>query len=124
MPKQTPAERDLEHRAERTAQRIADIGIPKQELATRAGVDRGTIGRLLKADSRISDRTWVKVERELGRLEEEIGLGAVVHRSSPTASGETVDVVTSTVEYGGARITMQGRAEAVAEAIRKVLSED
>lgn len=111
----------MQQRAESTATRIAHIGIPKQELAQRAGIDRGTLGRLLKADPRISDRTWVKVERVLSNLEEELGIG--VQMTASTASGETADVVTSTVEYAGARITLSGRADAVAEAIRKVLDE-
>lgn len=107
-------------RAANAAARIAQIGIPKQALAQRAGIDRGTLGRALKADPRISDRTWTLIERVLEQLEEEIGLSA----SAPaiTASGESV--VESVVEYQGARITMSGRADAVAEAIRRVLDGD
>lgn len=108
-------------KAARTEQRIARIGIPKQDLAQRAGIDRGTLGRALKADPRISDRTWVRIERVLSQLEEEIGLSVQLADSS-TASGESV--VVSTVEYGGATITLQGKAEAVAEAIRRVLDGD
>lgn len=106
-------------RATNAAARIAQIGIPKQELAQRAGVDRGTLGRALKADPRITDRTWVLIERVLGQLEEEIGLTA--DAPAITASGESV--VQSVVEYHGARITLSGRADAVAEAIRRVLDE-
>lgn len=109
-------------RATNAAARIAQIGIPKQELAQRAGVDRGTLGRALKADPRITDRTWVRIERVLGQLEDEIGLSAPARLISEiTASGESV--VQSVVEYHGARITLSGRAADVAEAIRRVLSE-
>jgi hypothetical protein len=116
----TPEERG---RATNAAARIAQIGIPKQELAQRAGVDRGTLGRALKADPRITDRTWVRIERVLGQLEEEIGLTApsTMLATETTASGESV--VQSVVEYRGARITLSGRADAVAEAIRRVLDE-
>lgn len=108
-------------RAQNTERRIAGIGIPKQELAQRAGIDRGTLGRLLKADPRITDRTWVKVERVLSQLEVEYGIdpGGV-----GSAIREDTDQVTSTVEYHGAKITLSGRADAVAEAIRNVLSGD
>lgn len=110
-------------RATNTAARIAQLGIPKQELAQRAGVDRGTLGRALKADPRITDRTWVRIERVLGQLEEEIGLTAEsAIQGHMTASGESI--VDSVVEYHGARITLSGRADAVAEAIRQVLNGD
>lgn len=116
----TPEDRG---RATNAAARIAQIGIPKQELAQRAGVDRGTLGRALKADPRITDRTWVRIERVLSQLEDEIGLSAPSSLVSEiTASGESV--VQSIVEYHGARITLSGRAEAVAEAIRRVLEDD
>lgn len=109
----------LTARADRAAARIANIGIPKQELAQRAGIDRGTLGRALKADPRITDRTWVRIERVLSDLEDELGISARLSQTSvSTASGETV---TSTVEYAGARITLSGRADAVADAIRRVL---
>lgn len=113
---------ELEQRASLLASRIARVGIPKQELARLAGIDRGTLGRALKADPRTlanGARTWTRIERELERLEEEFGLDVEL---SPTASGETV---TSTVEYERngtkARITVSGKADAVARALREVL---
>lgn len=113
----------IEERASHTAARIARLGIPKQELAAKAGIDRGTLGRALKADPAISDRTWVKIERVLGQLEEDMGVAAIGGAGvATTASGESVDLVTSTMEYAGARITLSGRADAVAEAIRQVLA--
>lgn len=114
---QAPAPTDLEQRAQRTAQRIDAIGVPKQELAIGAGVDRGTLARALKADPRISDRTWVNIERELGRLEQAFGI------TSAAEAVESSETVTGSVEYAGARITLSGKADAVADAIRKVLSE-
>lgn len=115
---------DVQHRADITAGRIARLGVPKQELAAKAGIDRGTLGRALKADPAISERTWVKIDRVLTTLEDELGVAAV---STPamTASGETASaVVTSTVEYAGATITLSGRADAVADAIRRVIGGD
>lgn len=109
-------------RADRAAARIANIGVPKQELAQRAGIDRGTLGRALKSDPRIADRTWVRIERALSDLEDELGISArLAVKTATTASGESV--VESVVEYHGARITLSGKAEAVAEAIRRVLEE-
>lgn len=109
------AAQDVEARAVAAARRIARIGVPKQELARLAGVDRGTLGRALKADPRIEDRTWVKVERALDRLEEEIGIEVRL----PAAASD--EIVHADVEYGGAKMTLSGKADAVAEAIRKVL---
>lgn len=116
----TPTAGEQLVRAQETERRIAGIGIPKQELAAKAGIDRGTLGRLLKADPRISDRTWVKVERVLSQLEVEYGINAGGVGSA--FEKDEAEQVTSTVEYEGAKITLSGRADAVAEAIRKVLS--
>lgn len=119
MTENTSTSADVQHRADITAGRIARLGVPKQELAAKAGIDRGTLGRALKADPAISERTWVKIDRVLSTLEDELGVAAV-STGSMTASGETA-VVTSTVEYAGAKITLSGRADAVADAIRRVL---
>lgn len=113
-------------RADEAARRIERIGVPKQELALKAGIDRGTLGRALKADPRVENRTWVKIERVLSNLETELGIGVQLAQAAPmTATGETV---TSTVEYERgetrATITVSGRADAVADAIRKVLEGD
>lgn len=108
-------------RAESAASRIARIGIPKQELALKAGIDRGTLGRALKADPRITDRTWVKIERVLSNLEVDLGIDVRLaeEQRGMTASGETVVVE---LDRGDVhmRITTSGdRAEVIAEAIRQ-----
>lgn len=119
------AQADLEARAQRTAERIRTTGVPKQELAAKAGIDRGTLGRLLKADPRITDRTWVRVERALAAFEADMGYDGPVLRPG-TAVGDA-ETVSSVMEYDKdgirARITLSGKAEAVADAIRRVLSE-
>lgn len=105
-------------RAERIDARIQRLGITKQELADKAGIDRGTLGRALKADPRIADRTWVRIENVLTGIENDLGIGVQL---ASTASGE---VVTGSIKYAGAEITLSGQADAVAEAIRRVLGED
>lgn len=110
-----PSDDQLAARAERAAERIAAIGVPKQEIAAKAGIDRGTLGRALKGDPRIADRTWVKIERVLSNIEDDLGMTAQL---APTATGE---LVTGSIEYAGAKITLSGRADAVADAIRQVL---
>lgn len=122
---QARAEARAKDRAQAVDTRIRELGVPKQELAAKAGVDRGTLARALKADPTISERTWVRIERVLSTLEDEYGMTAVQRQSlAMTASGDTGPEVQSTIEYAGARITMSGRADAVADAIRRVLSED
>lgn len=114
----------LAERAAAAESRIARLGVPKSELARAAGLDRGTMARALKADPRTlanDARTWVKLERALSEMEEEVGFDAP--GSALVRTAESDDAVTSTVEKDGARITLSGRADAVAEAIRKVLQD-
>lgn len=114
----TPEDRN---RAEKAAARIARIGIPKQELALKAGIDRGTLGRALKADPRIAERTWVKIERVLTNLEVDLGIDVRVagQQSGMTASGETVVVELDRGDVHMKITTSGDRAEVIAEAIRQ-----
>lgn len=91
--------------------RILAIGIDDKEFAARAELDRGTVKRATDDHPSTSERTKAKIERALEKLEEEIGMA------------ESGSLVTSTVVYKGARITMQGSPEDVAAAIRDVLGD-
>lgn len=61
-------------RGQDIAARIERLGVPKNDFATKANVDRGTLGRALQDDPRIGARTWGKIESALTRLEQEIGM--------------------------------------------------
>ena len=117
----TESNSDLQNRAQRAAQRIAAIAIPHQEIARLAGLDRGTLTRALRADPRIGDRTWVKLERAFSECEEEMGLTG---REGLDAPGLAESAVTATVEYGGATINLQGQPTSVAATIRLIFSGD
>lgn len=96
---------------ERAKTRLLTIGISKSEFAERIELDRGTLNRALADDPKVSERTWARIESALDRIEDELGMA------------ETGRMVTSTVEYRGAKITMQGTPAEVAEAIRRVLGD-
>lgn len=91
--------------------RLDAIGITKSEFAQRADIDRGTLNRAIDDDERVTNRTRGRIAQVLGELEEEIGMA------------EAGTVVTSTIEYRGARITMEGGPSEVAEAIRQVIGD-
>ena len=93
------------------AARITALGIPKRDFAERAGVDRGTLDRALEDGPKVTERTWAKIELALTDLEEEIGMAA---------SGS---LITSTIEYQGATITLQGSPSDVAETVRRILGQ-
>lgn len=96
-------------RGQRIAARITALGIPKRDFAERAGIDRSTLDRALTDHPKVTDRTWSRVELALSDLEEEIGM----------AVGG--DLVTTTVDYAGATITVQGSPSDVAETVRQIL---
>lgn len=90
-------------------ERMDAIGISKREFAEQAGIDRGTLDRVLGDDEKVSPRTWRKVESRLAALEDEIGMA------------ESGRMVTSTVTVGDAVVTVRGASEDVAAAVRKIL---
>ena len=90
--------------------RIEAIGIPKKQFASRAGVDRGTLDRVLAGDGSVQGRTVAKIERALTDLEDEIGMA------------ESGRLVTTTVEVNGATVTVKGTPEDVAETVRRFLA--
>ena len=96
-------------RGQRAAARITALGIPKRDFADRAGMDRGTLDRALADHPKVGERTWSRIELTLTNLEEEIGM----------AVGGVL--VTTTVEYAGATITVQGSPVDVAETVRQIL---
>ena len=98
-----------ETRGQSAASRMTALGITKSEFAQRAHLDRGTLDRALHDEPRVSERTWAKIEGSLDALEHELGMAESGH------------MVTSTVEYRGARITMQGTPADVAAALREIL---
>lgn len=98
-----------ETRGERLQTRLDAIGITKSEFAERANIDRGTLNRAIEDDPKVTDRTYGRIEHALAALEDEIGMA------------ENGALVTSTIEYQGARITMEGAPSQVAAAIREVL---
>lgn len=89
--------------------RLDAVGISHAEFAARAGLDRGTVKRFLEGDERIRHRTISRIQHALEELEDELGMG---ESSAP---------VTSTVEFMGARITMEGSPADVARAVREIL---
>lgn len=102
---------DQETWGQETRRRILAIGIPDTEFAKRAGVERGTLKRATDDDPKTSERTRAKIERALTELEDEVGMA------------ESGQLVTSTVVYKGARITMQGTPDDVATSIRQILGQ-
>lgn len=97
-------------RGQRIQTRLDAIGISKSEFAERASIDRGTLDRVIADDEKVRERTWARVEKAIADLEDELG------------SAQSGRMVTSTVEFRGAKITMQGTPAEVAEAIRQVLA--
>lgn len=96
-------------RGQRTTARITALGIPKRDFAERAGIDRGTLDRALADHPKVSERTWSRIELALTDLEDEIGMAV---------GGE---MVTTTVDFQGATITVQGSPGDVAETVRQIL---
>lgn len=92
------------------AQRLAAVGISKSEFAERAGVDRGTLGKALSNDDRVTVMTWTKIKRALIGLEDELGMA------------ESGNLVTTTVEVNGAKVTVKGRPSEVAATVRQMLA--
>lgn len=99
-----------EARGDDLAQRLAAVGISKSEFAERASIDRGTLDRAISDDPKVSARTWAKIERGLVALEDELGMA------------ESGNLVTTTVEVRGAKVTVKGRPSDVAETIRQMLA--
>lgn len=91
------------------AQRLTAVGISKSEFAERARVDRGTLDRALANDPKVSERTWTKIERGIAALEDELGMA------------ESGNLVTTTIEVRGAKVTVKGRPADVAETVRQML---
>lgn len=91
--------------------RLDALGIPKSDFANRSDMDRGTVSRAIADDPTVSDRMWGKIETALTALEYELAM---------TDSGRAM---IATVEFNGAKITMKGTPDEVAEAARKILSE-
>lgn len=101
-----------ESRGSAIARRLEAVGISKAEFAAeRASVDRGTLDRAIADDVKVSARTWSKIERALADLEEELSMA------------ETGALVTSTIDYKGARVTVKGTPHDVAETVRHMLGE-
>lgn len=91
--------------------RLDALGIPKSDFAVRSDIDRGTVSRAIADDPTVSDRTWGKIESTLTSLEYELSM---------TDAGRGM---VATVEYNGAKITMKGTPDEVAEAAKKILNE-
>lgn len=91
--------------------RLDAMGVGRRDFAEHAGIDRTTLYRALSDDKfeNVGERTWVKIESALDALEDELGMAA------------TGKVVTTTIEYGGARITVHGPPEEAAETVRLIL---
>lgn len=96
-------------RGQRIDERMTALGITKSELAARAEVDRGTLDRALSDSPKMSERTWSKIERALDHAEDEVGMA------------ESGRLVTTTIEFNGARITVEGAPADVAETARQIL---
>jgi len=94
--------------------RLAAIGIGRREFAEHASIDRTTLYRALSDDrfESISDKTWTKIERALDEVEDELGMAESGH------------MVTTTFEYAGVKVTMQGTPEDTAETLRAIVRDN
>ena len=91
--------------------RMNALGISKAEFSEHAKIDRSTLDRVLRDDAKVTDRTRGKVESALADLEHELGMA------------ESGTGVVSTIEFRGAKVTMQGEPADVAEAVRLMLAD-
>lgn len=96
-------------RGELLQARLDAIGISHLEFSKRADSDRGTISRAVSNDPTVTERTWRKLEAAAQTLEEVLGMA------------EGGNLVTSTIEYRGAKITLQASPAATAETVRRMM---
>lgn len=99
-------------RGQKVQARLDALGMSKLEFAERVGIDRSTLDRVLNDDEKVRERTWARVENSLSEMEEDL------------SSAQGGRMITSTIEFRGAKVTMQGSSAEVAEAIRRVLDAD